>query len=52
LHLRQLAHCGQPLRGRLSDEPLGLAIEAPALWTPLQQGLPDKLAGTIIISDR
>lgn len=36
----------------LAQLPLGLAIEAPALWTPLQQGLPDKLAGTIIISDR
>jgi uncharacterized RDD family membrane protein YckC len=32
--------------------PLGLAIEAPALWTSLHQGLPDKLAGTIVISDR
>lgn len=32
--------------------PLGVAIEAPALWTPLRQGLPDKLAGTIVISDR
>ena len=36
----------------LAQLPLGLAIEAPALWTPLHQGLPDKLAGTIIISDR
>ncbi len=32
--------------------PLGLAIEAHVLWTPLHQGLPDKLAGTIIIGDR
>lgn len=31
---------------------LSLAIESPALWTPLHQGLPDKLAGTIVISDR
>ncbi len=36
----------------LAQLPLGLAIKAPALWTPLHQGLPDKLAGTIIISDR
>lgn len=36
----------------LAQLPLGLAIEAPALWTPLHQGLPDKLARTIIISDR
>jgi len=36
----------------LAQLPLGLAIEAPALWTPLQQGLPDKLAGMIITSDR
>ena len=36
----------------LMQLPLGLAIEAPALWTPLHQGLPDKLAGTIVISDR
>lgn len=28
------------------------AIEAPALWSPLHQGLPDKLAGTIVIRDR
>ena len=32
--------------------PLGMAIEVPALWGPLHQGLPDKLAGTIVISDR
>jgi len=32
--------------------PLGVAIEVPALWTPLHQGLPDKLAETIVISDR
>jgi uncharacterized RDD family membrane protein YckC len=36
----------------LMQLPLGLAIESPALWTPLHQGLPDKLAGTIVISDR
>ena len=36
----------------LMQLPLGLAIEAPALWTPLHQGLPDKLAGTIVVSDR
>lgn len=36
----------------LAQLPLGLTIEAPALWTPLHQGLPDKLAGTIIIRDR
>jgi len=36
----------------LMQLPLGLAIEVPALWTPLHQGLPDKLAGTIVISDR
>jgi len=29
-----------------------LAIEAPALWSPLHQGLPDKLAGTTFIRDR
>lgn len=36
----------------LAQLPLGLTVEAPALWTPLHQGLPDKLAGTIIISNR
>jgi 60Kd inner membrane protein len=36
----------------LAQLPLGFAIEAPALWAPSHQGLPDKLAGTIIISDR
>jgi uncharacterized RDD family membrane protein YckC len=41
-----------PCLPALAQLPLGLAIEAPALWTPLHQGLPDKLAGTIIISDR
>jgi hypothetical protein len=26
---------------------LTVAIEAPALWSPLKQGIPDKLAGTV-----
>jgi uncharacterized RDD family membrane protein YckC len=36
----------------LMQLPLGMAIEIPALLTTLHQGLPDTLAGTIVISDR
>jgi uncharacterized RDD family membrane protein YckC len=31
---------------------LTFAIEAPALWTPLKQGLPDKFARTVVIVER
>jgi hypothetical protein len=31
---------------------LPLAIEVPALWTPLKQGLPDKFARTVVIVER
>jgi uncharacterized RDD family membrane protein YckC len=31
---------------------LTLAIELPALWTPLKQALPDRLAGTVVVLDR
>jgi hypothetical protein len=32
--------------------PLLAAIELPMLWSPLHQGLPDKLAATVTIRDR
>jgi hypothetical protein len=35
------------LRGLLT-----FAIELPALWTPLKQGLPDKFARTVVIVER
>jgi hypothetical protein len=31
---------------------LNLAIELPALWSPLRQGIPDKLAGTAHVVER
>jgi hypothetical protein len=31
---------------------LTFAIEVPALWTPLKQGLPDKFARTVVIVER
>ena len=31
---------------------LAAAIEVPALWTPLKQGLPDKFARTVVIVER
>jgi hypothetical protein len=35
------------LRGLLT-----FAVELPALWTPLKQGLPDKFARTVVIVER
>jgi hypothetical protein len=31
---------------------LSLAVDLPAPWSPLKQGLPDRLAGTVVVLER
>jgi uncharacterized RDD family membrane protein YckC len=47
-NIRPFASCAPVLVGAAA----GLSIEAPALWSPLNQGLADRLAGTVVVRDR
>lgn len=52
-HKHELGVSCLPLYRRLLIRlPLAVAIDAPVLWSPLHQGLPDMLAGTVMIVDR